>query len=59
MKETPILKELKEDPPVGKAKIYNFVPPSAAANIFVKIPLSSGTIKIFDDLDDGIDFEKI
>ena len=58
MKEVTILKELKEDPPNGKAKIPNFVPRSAAANILVKSPLSSGTSEIFDDLDDGIDFEK-
>ena len=58
MKEVPLLKELKEDPPVGKAKIPNFVPRSAAANIIVKSPLASGTIEIFDDIGDVIDFEE-
>ena len=43
---------MKEDPPVGKAKILDFVPRSATDNTLARSPLSIGTSKIFDDLDD-------
>ena len=56
MKEVPVFKDLKEEPPIGKAKILDFVPWSVAAYMIFKSPLSNGIIERFDDLDDGIHF---